>query len=192
MWTKMEVFWLDTGYNMWPWPLTSPMALTLDVSRSNFEIAQSGIVGLIDAKWKGSELIWYWADCMTLPFDHIHDLDLGVSRSESEITLSQEWSGRLTMNEKDVSHPFMTMILTCMTMVGWADVLDNDWGDFRHWRAVDISSCSCSKIFWCTCNFYIETKPQWSFSYPQVCFSQACKFILDLLNDITWASVNEK
>ena len=86
----------------------------------------SGIVGLIDVRWKGSELIWYWADCMILPFDHTHDLDLGVSRSESEIALSQEWGGRLTMNEKDVSHPFMTMILTCVTMVRWADVPDSD------------------------------------------------------------------
>ena len=34
-----------------------------------------------------------------LPSDHIHDLDLGVvSRSESEIALSQEWGGRLTWN----------------------------------------------------------------------------------------------
>ena len=40
-----------------------------------------------------------------LALDHIHDLDLGVSRSESEIALSQEWGGRLTINEKDVSHP---------------------------------------------------------------------------------------
>ena len=47
---------------------------------------------------------------MTLPFYHTHDLDLEVSRSESEIGLSQEWGGRLTMNEKDVSNdPFMTM-----------------------------------------------------------------------------------
>ena len=28
-------------YNMWPWPLASLMTLTLDVSRSNFEIAVS-------------------------------------------------------------------------------------------------------------------------------------------------------
>ena len=41
MWNKKEVHWLDTGYNMWPWPLTSLMTLTLDVSRSNFEIALS-------------------------------------------------------------------------------------------------------------------------------------------------------
>ena len=45
------------------------------------------------------------------------------------------------MNEKDVSHPFMTMILTCVTMVvRWADVPDSDWGDFRRRCAVDISS----------------------------------------------------
>ena len=56
----------------------------------------SGIIGLIDVKLKGSELIGYWADYMTLPFDHTHDLDLGVSRSKTEITLSQEWDGRLT------------------------------------------------------------------------------------------------
>ena len=77
---------------------------------------------------------------MTLLFDHTHDLDLGVSRSESEIALSQEWGSLLTMNEKDASHSFMTMILTCVTMVGWADVLDSDRGDFRCRHAVDISS----------------------------------------------------
>ena len=97
----------------------------------------SGIVGLIDVKWNR-----YWANCMILPFDHTNDLDFGVSRSESEIALSQEWGGRLTMNEKDVSHPFMTMILTCVTMVRWADVPDCDWGDFRRWSAIFISSCS--------------------------------------------------
>ena len=85
---------------------------------------------------------------MTLPFDHTHYLDLGVSRSESKIALSQEWGGRLTMNKKDVSHPLMTMILTCVTMMGWADVPDSDRGDFRRRRAVSISSftqfCCCA------------------------------------------------
>ena len=79
---------------------------------------------------------------MTFPFDHIHDLDPGVeiSRSESEIASSQEWDGRLTWNEKDVSHPLMTMILTSVTLVGWADEPDCDWGDFRRRLAADISS----------------------------------------------------
>ena len=127
------------GY--WVQYVTLTFDLTHDLDLGCFKVkfwnsSISGIVGLIDVKWKGSELIWYWADCMTLPFDHTHDLD--VSRSESEIVLSQEWGGQLTINEKDVSHPFMTMILTCVTMVGWADVPDSDRGDFRRRRAVDI------------------------------------------------------
>ena len=72
---------------------------------------------------------------MTLPFDHTHDL--GVSGSEFEIALSQEWDGRLTWKEKNGSHLFMIMILT---KVGWADVRDSDRGDFGYWRAVNISS----------------------------------------------------
>ena len=131
------------GY--WVQYVTLTFDLTHDLDLGCFKVkfrnsSISRIVGLIDVKWKGSELIWYWANCMTLPFDHTHDLDLGVSRSESEIALSQEWGSRLTMNEKDVSHPFMTMILTCVTVVAWADVPDSDRGDFRRRRAVDISS----------------------------------------------------
>ena len=75
------------------------------------------MVGLNDVKWKESKLPGYWADCMTLPFDHTHDLDLEVSRSGSEIALFQEWDGRLTWNKKDVIHPIMAMILTSANMV---------------------------------------------------------------------------
>ena len=74
---------------------------------------------------------------MTLPFDHTHHLVLGFSRSESAIALSQECDARLTWKVKNVSHPFMTMILT---MVGWAYVRDSDQGHFRRRRAVDIPS----------------------------------------------------
>ena len=98
------------------------------------------MVDPIDVKWKGSALVGHWVQFMNLTFDLTHDLDLGVSRSESEIALSEEWGGRLVMNEKDMSHPFMTMILTCVTMVRWADVPDSDRGDFRRRRAIDISS----------------------------------------------------
>ena len=55
---------------------------------------------------------------MTLSFDHTHNLDFGVSRSEFEMVWSQEWDCRLTWNEKGVSHPFMTMILTNVIMGG--------------------------------------------------------------------------
>ena len=95
--------------------LTSLKTLTLDVSRSNFEIVvpQGLLVWLIHVKWKGSKLIGYWADFMTLPFDHTYDLDLEVStRSEFEIVWSQKWDGWLTWNENDARRPFMIVILT--------------------------------------------------------------------------------
>ena len=136
------------GY--WVQYVTLTFDLTHDLDLGCFKVkfrnsSISGIVGLIDVKWKQSELIWYWADCMTLPFDHTHDLDSGVeiSRLKSEIALSQEWDGRLTWNEKDVSYPFMTMILTSVTLLGWGDVPNSDWGDFRRRRAIDISSLNC-------------------------------------------------
>ena len=44
------------------------------------------------------------------------------------------------MNKKDVSHPYMAMVLSSVTMVGWADVPDSDRGDFRCRGAIDISN----------------------------------------------------
>ena len=43
----------------------------------------------------------------------------------------------IDLERKGVSHPFMIMILTSETMVGWADVPDSD---FRLRRAVNIFS----------------------------------------------------
>ena len=141
----------SVGY--WVQYMTLTFDLTHDLDLGCFTVkfrnsSISGIVGLIDVKWKQNELIWYWADCMTLPFDHTHDLDRGVEiwRSKSEI----------------------------VTMVGWADVPDSDWGDFRCWRAVDISSCicmwlaknSCCHVYacdwqkcWCIYSYHWNTSP---------------------------------
>ena len=167
MWNEKEVHWLDTEYYMWH--LTSLMTFDLGCFKVKFRNSSiSGIVGLIDVKWKGSELIWYWANCMTLPVDHTHDLYLGIAKSESEIALSQEWGGRLTMNEKDVSrHPIITMILSCVTMVGWADVPDSDRGDFRCRRAVDISSFVLFSIS-CSLAGYKKILPWYNFSWGHV------------------------
>ena len=41
IWNEKEVHQLDTGWTMWPWPLTSPMTLTFDFSMSSFKIAVS-------------------------------------------------------------------------------------------------------------------------------------------------------
>ena len=81
---------LDHRPHSWPWPWIFQGLISKLLYLGN----------CWSVKWKGSELIGYWADYMTLPFDHTHDLDLAVSRSESEITLSQEWHGRLTWNER--------------------------------------------------------------------------------------------
>ena len=151
-WTYLRNGWSDwckrkgsasVGY--WAQYVTLTFDLTHNLDLGCFKVkfwnsSFSGIVGLINVKWKRSELIWYWADCMTLPFDHTHDLDLGVEIWRSEIALYQEWDGWLTWNEKGVGYPFMTMILTSVTVVGWEDVPDSDWGDFRRRRAVDISN----------------------------------------------------
>ena len=109
---KKEVHWLDTGSNMWSWPLTSPMTLILTLSGSNLKnTTMSGIVAQIDVKWKGTRSIGYWANYVTFPFDCTHNLGLDFSRSEFEIAFSQESEVWLTQNERDVSQSFMTMIV---------------------------------------------------------------------------------
>ena len=91
--------WCETKSKCIYWILAIMCDTCLDLGCFNVKFLNScisGIVGLIDVKWTGSELIGYWADFMTLPFDHTHDRYLGFSRSGSEIALSQERDGRLT------------------------------------------------------------------------------------------------
>ena len=52
----------------------------------------------IDMEWK-DELIMCYTYFVTLSYD----LDLEFSRSNFENTVSQEWEGWLTWNERDVS-----------------------------------------------------------------------------------------
>ena len=77
---------------------------------------------------------------MTLPFDHTDDLDLDLEVSEFEVALSQEWHGRLTWNEECESSIHDHDIDFSVTMVGWMDVPDSNWGDFRRRHATYISS----------------------------------------------------
>ena len=65
-------------------------------------------------------------------------LTLNVSRSNFEIALSQELLVWLVWNENEVSY-YDIGLMTSVTMVGWADLPDSDWGDFRRRRDVDIS-----------------------------------------------------
>ena len=86
-------------------------------------------------RWINRILCWIYDFAL---WSH-HDFDLWVSRSESEIAFYQEWDNWLTWNKKDVSHPFMTMKLTSVPVVGWADVPASDWGDFKRQRDFIIS-----------------------------------------------------
>ena len=85
-----------TPFITWPWHHSFPWPWMF---QGQFPRAVSRIVGLIYVKWKRSELIGYCANCMTLPFDNTRELDLGVSRLESEMALSEEGDGRLTWHE---------------------------------------------------------------------------------------------
>ena len=65
MWNEKEVHWLDTGYNIWPWPLTSPMTLTLEFQGQSLKSFISGMGRPIDDERKGCE-----------SSIHDHDIDL--------------------------------------------------------------------------------------------------------------------
>ena len=67
---------MDSGPTMWPWTLTSPQALTLDIEVKFLNICIIGMGGPINIWWKGWESIEYWADFVTLNFDLTHDLDI--------------------------------------------------------------------------------------------------------------------
>ena len=89
-WTHVMTFNFDLTYD-----------LDLEFSTSNFEIAVSrpGMAGPIDMERKGYESIVCYTYFVTLSYD----LDLGFSRSNFKNAVSQEWEGRLTWNQRDVS-----------------------------------------------------------------------------------------
>ena len=57
------------------------------------------MAGSIDMEQKGYESIGCYTYFVTLSYD----LDLGFSRSNFKNAVSQEWEGRLTWNQRDVS-----------------------------------------------------------------------------------------
>ena len=67
-WKGSALVWLDTGHNMWPWPLTSLITLTLDVSRSNLEIALSQEILV----W----LMWMKTKWLNMILGRLYDLAL--------------------------------------------------------------------------------------------------------------------
>ena len=58
---------------------------------------------LIDMERKWCESTECWTHLVTFNFDLSDDLDLEILTSNFEIAVSQEWEGRLTWNEMDMS-----------------------------------------------------------------------------------------
>ena len=79
---------------IWPWPWIFKVEV--------WKCFISGMGGRIDMEQKGCESIGCYTH-LTFNLDLNHDLDLGFSRSNFEKVVSQEWDGRLTWNERDVS-----------------------------------------------------------------------------------------
>ena len=113
MWNEKEVHRMDAGWTAWPLPLTSPMTLTSDFSRSNFKIAVSEEL-LSDWRETKSKSLRYWADYMVLPFDHNQypwpgSLKVKVWKS---LIWAMGWRHCLTWKERGVSRSFMNMTVT--------------------------------------------------------------------------------
>ena len=76
----------------------------------------------IDMERKGCESIGCYTHFVTSNIHFTHDLDLGFSRSNFENAVSQEWEGRLTWNEKDLSRQnvgpmlWLSMFTSFMTL----------------------------------------------------------------------------
>ena len=98
----------------WPWPWIFKV-----------KIWKSRILGMgwpIDMEWKGCESIGCYTHFVTLNAHFTHDLDLRFSRSNFENAVSQEWEGRLTWNERDLSRQnvgpmlWLSMFTSSMTL----------------------------------------------------------------------------
>ena len=98
--TWVKGMWMDRkwdthcGFELWP--LTWPWNAIFKV-----KFWQSCITvweGPINMEQKACEPVGCWTHSATLSYD----LDLQLSRSNCEITISQGWEGRLTWNKRDV------------------------------------------------------------------------------------------
>ena len=79
----------------WPWPWIFKVKF--------WKCCISGMGEPIDMERKGCESIGSYTHFVTLNFHLNHGIDLGFSRSNFEKIISQEWDGRLTWDERDVS-----------------------------------------------------------------------------------------
>ena len=104
-WHGMKGMWVDRmldphcDFELWPHPWPWPLIFKGKFWKS----CNSGMGCPIDMELKGCESTECWTHLVTFNFHLTHDLDLEFSTSNFEIVVSQEWEGRLTWNERDMS-----------------------------------------------------------------------------------------
>ena len=115
------------------------------VSRSNFEIALAQEL-LVWLMW--SEILRYWDDCMTYSFDHTHDLDPRVLRSENSlISTYQGWPVDLERKGwESYIHEHNSGF--CVTMVWWVEVPDSDQGTSDVGVPLKYVDFPCQQSWW--------------------------------------------
>ena len=104
-WHGMKGMWIDRmlhplcDFQRSPHPRPWPWIFEVKFWKSHI----SGMGWPIDMEFKGYASIECWTHAVTFNVHLTHDLYLGFSRSNFEKVVSQEWDGRLTWNERDVS-----------------------------------------------------------------------------------------
>ena len=84
--------------------VTSPMTLTLNYQGQILKKGRNSRMGYpIDMEQKGCESTEGWSHVVTCNFVLNHDLNIEFSTLNLEIAVPQEWDGRSTWNERDMS-----------------------------------------------------------------------------------------
>ena len=131
---KRQTYWFYSRHQMcnqvwsWWWPKPSNTKVKYGIcciSTKNYSIAMKWI-------WISIE---HLASNVAISFDLGHDLDLGFSRSNFIIAVSQKWQGWLTLS---VIHNHDRDLL--VTKVRCQVLTESDRGDLRFWCAVDLTS----------------------------------------------------
>ena len=104
-WHWMKRVWIDRmldpcyDFQLTPHPWPWPWIFKVKFWKSRI----SGMGWLIHMERKGCESIGCYTHFVTFNFDLNHDLDLGFSRKNMEIAVTQQWEVWLTWNERGVS-----------------------------------------------------------------------------------------
>ena len=99
MWVDIRMLDPHCDFELWPHPWPWPLIFKVKF----WKTGNSGMGCLIDMDRKGYESTECWTHVVTFNFDLTYDLDFEFSRSNFENALSQEWDGRSTWNERDMS-----------------------------------------------------------------------------------------